>query len=220
MSEQRYIVLTPHQDNVNEPISAEHINELQDAIVQLQSELQRQSDEDFLNSTLFVLENSTVNNAAIVDDLQTAERFDVANAQNIIHLSEIGAIVLTEGNGAVGIVESKPILNLTERPFRRLRLVTNEFLPVGASIKYEVSFNNMEYFEITPGDAEPLDVGGEEQLQMTLRITMTATGGELWELPRVDGLAFLYQDDKYAFRFMDDGLDIDIEASWDGTIIP
>jgi hypothetical protein len=213
VSDQRYVSFVPQENNVNDPISAEDINELQRAIISAQGQDFKQGDTDFTTQALFALENHTICNSMIIDIFNNNSMINVSQS-TVRYAVDMLAIILDTPGSANGIFLTKLIANGSGKPFRKFVLIVDEYKPTGTNITYELSQDGLTYYPIVP-NANPITF--EEGVEFILRATLSRT--DLTVNPRLDGWAILYQDESYMFQFLDDGLDIPVEGGWDGTIV-
>lgn len=217
MSDQPYIRFIPRADNVDDPISAEHINELQNAFLEKQKGDFRQADQNLLANALFNLENHPAINSMIIDVFEDASRMNLGGSQYVRYDEDIRSIVFDETGEMQGMFATRMIANGSGKPFRKLILIVNEYKPTGTDIHYEISYDGIEFFPIQPNSSIPLEVGVARP-EFTLRVHFSKdTTLETEPVPRLDGWALLYQDDAYSFRFLDNGITIDIENGSNGT---
>lgn len=216
MNNRTYQRFVPQEDNTNDVIQAEDINELQRSIEKLQEDSFVQGDASFLNRCLFALEHHPDANSMIVDLLEDNAKLDESR-MTLTYYDETAKSLALDESFLTGTAVTRVIVNKTGRPFRKLVLLADEYKPEGTSVTYEISYNNQTYYPITANQAIPIQPP-EELAQFYLRITFQKNNEET-SSPRVDAWALLYLDTTYAFRFLDDGLNIDTESDWDGTII-
>lgn len=218
MSQERYIRFAPLEDNVNQTVKADDINALQEAIDLQQQEDFRQGDKDFVNEMLFSLQNHPVANSVIYDLFSDNTKMNVSAFTNVNYYEDISAVLFEPSEAGVpGVFLTKAIQNPTLTPVRKALFMAHDYKPAGTSIAYEFSYDGVNFIPVTPGDSTPLETT-DAGVEFFVRATMTGdetTGA----FPRLHGWAVLYQDENYMFRFMEDGLDIDIEGAWDGTIV-
>lgn len=214
MNKRTYVSFIPQEDNVLDVIQAEDINELQEAIKDNQEEIFRQADTQFLDRCLFTLSQTPQANAMIYDLLQDTNKINVPEMKGIRYNEKIRALVLD--NAFSGSFITKALINETGRPYRKLYLITDHYQPQGTDMIFEFSYDGISYYPMTPNHPA-VTILPNERGECYIRVTMTR--GLTSVVPRLDAWALIYEDETYVFRYMEDGLDIDIEASWDGRII-
>lgn len=194
----RYKRFVPHEDNVEEIISADHVNELQDQSEINQAELYRQDDIDFLDRALFVLENHTVVNAMYVDLLENITKLDIENSPGISFDPKERAVSLAEGDLIEATLLTKPFQNLNNTNITDLVFMASANIPEGAKILYEISNNGLNYYPIIPNEANVFQIPTLGS-QMRLRIRFFRSPG--METPVLKNYAVLYRDAKHVVSF-------------------
>jgi hypothetical protein len=215
MNERTYKQFTPKENNTT-PISADHINELQKTLERTQEELFYQADVAFLSKSLFTLDQHPDANSMIVDTLEDASRVDSTRSQSVSYIEETNSIAFDHPTSLTGVFRTRAVQNETRMPMRKVILLTDEYTPEGAKIDYEISYDAVVFHPITPNYAIPLETG-DERGEIYIRATFSRLTEDLQ--PRIDAWAILYQDETYAFRYLDDGINLGVEAGWDGTIV-
>jgi hypothetical protein len=216
LSERQYISFTPKENNTDMTISADHINEIQEAVEKTQEELFYQADVAFLNKSLFALEHHPDTNSMIVDLLEDSSRIDVPTMTHVSYVEETDSVSFNHPTALEGEFTTRAIINETKMPIRKVVLLVDEYVPEGSQIQYEISYDNVNYYPITANYAIPKEVEGELG-QIYLRIKFKRLTPDVF--PRLDAWAIMYEDATYAFKYLDDGINLGIETGWDGTII-
>lgn len=215
---QRYKTFIPKTDGSQEIISAEDINNLQYTVEEVQEKNLSQDDRMFVTKALFSLNNHETSNAIMMDTLSTSDNLNLPLSSNVYYDAVRRSIVYEPQTLAEGIMDTKILANPNQTPYRKLILLVSEFKESGTDIFYEFSYDGVTFHPITPNQGIPVDLIEERTSNLTLRFRFQTT--ELEKIARIDAWALLYQDEAYMIRFMEDGLNIDIESPWDGTIIP
>lgn len=213
---QRYQSFVRHEDNTNEVISAEHVNALQGVLEEVQQQNFRESDQTFLNRALFTIEQTPSANAMIVDLLENNEKINLSLSQGARYESKTHSMVFDDPQFLTATMTTTVITNPTEAPMRKILLLTDEYAPLGVNISYEFSYDNIQFFPINQNVGTPLVVDAPLDRGI-LRATIRRGSSSV--IARIDAFALLFEDETYNFKFLDDGLDIDIESNWDGTIV-
>lgn len=213
MSTRKYTKYDDKEDHLS-VISAEDINALQRAVEALQENSFAQADDAFLDRALASLGHHPEANAMIVNLMDgTAIGVTVAHTGTYVDPITRSLRLSADANEGYSVAT---LINPTGKPFLGPLLLSDHVYPDGASVIYEISYDDQAYYEATPNQAQPLEVDVERS---TVYVRISLSRAQLEQEPRVDAWAILYGDETYGFRFLDDGLDIGIESLWDGTII-
>lgn len=213
MTERKYTPFIPKENNLS-TIDANDINELQRAVEELQKTAFIQADDAFLDRCFVSLAHHPDANAMIVNTMDGSLRGVSMTYRDTYLDTATRSIVLTPGAYSGYMVAEIP--NETGKAMRLPVLLVDEHTDDSSRIEYEMSYDDQTYYPIRPNEAMPLEVDTERSI-LYLRITLNRYVEET--NPRVDAWAVLYKDETFAFKFLDDGLDIGVESLWDGTIV-
>lgn len=194
----RYKRFTPHEDNVDEIISSDHVNELQTQIQSNQRELYRQDDVDFLDRALFILEHHTVVNSLYIDLIDDITKVDLPASPGIIFNEEERSFTLEDTDLREALLITKPFQNLNNTNMRDVIFMASSNLPVGSQITYEISNNGVNFYKIEPNEANVYEIPTVgSQLYLRIRFYRSPNG----ETPMLKGYAILFRDAKYVVNF-------------------
>lgn len=197
-------------------IKSDDINELQEAIQKAFGEIYTQNDTWFELFCLFVLQQQGEVNALFIDRLQDESFFNVAKMKNLGYDKLTKSIGFLNESAYEGTAVTKTIVSPTEKNIRHILLITNEYKPEGTEILYEISHDGENYVSITPNGYTPITL---EQPKPCVYLKIKMKRSSTLHSPKLYSWALLYQDDYYAYRYVDDGITTNIESGWDGTIV-
>lgn len=214
----RYVRFDPKMNDANQVISAEHVNALQDTSERTQQGLFKAQDRDFLDKALFILEHHRGVNGLWLDLFENVAKIDLPKTQNLVFSEVEQGIVFPDNTGLTqGVLYSRPYLNPNSTNMKKVMVIASGFVPAGASIKIEISNNDVDWFELSLSDSELFEIP-TNGAKLTLRATFLRTEGV--ESPRLDAWALLYYDVKSDIIEMPDGSDIIITDPSDPTDYP
>lgn len=194
----RYKRYTPHEDNVEEIISADHVNELQDRSEVNQRELYRQDDVDFLNRALFVLEHHTIVNSLYVELGDDITKVDMENSPGIKFDQNERSFSMENGDAIEATLLMRTFQNQNNTNLSDIIFMASASIPDGAKILYEVSNNGLNYYPITPNEANVFRIPTIGST-LDLRIRFFRSPG--LKTPMLKAFAFLFRDAQYVVDF-------------------
>lgn len=213
MSKKIYQRFVPVEDHLS-TISAEDVNELKAAVENLQEQTFIQEDLLFTDRCVMALANHPEANALVVDTLDEQDVGLTYHLRNLTYHQEMRGMVLDIGQASGSLTVEIP--SPTGKVIRLPVILAEEYRPQGTTTRWEVSYDNETFHPVRINEALPPNLQGERSI-LFVRFTMTRTAAD--QEPRLDAFALLYKDETYAFKFLDDGLDIGVESLWDGTIV-
>jgi hypothetical protein len=199
---ERYKRFVPHEDNVQEIISSDHVNELQDQSQANQKELFRQADEDFVTKALFTLENHPVINSMYIDDIEVPDKLEMTQSPGLAFHTEERAISF-DGTGAVeATLVGKTYINVNSTNIKQIILMSDAHIPSGAKLIYEVSNDGgANWYNVTAGSASVFEFPTNgATLKTRVKFLRAATG----EAPVLYSYAILYRDPKYVVTLLEE----------------
>lgn len=213
---ERYRRFIPHEDNVGEIISAEHINELQRQAEANQRELFRQADVDFLDRCLFVLEHHPYVNAMYIDLLEDTTKLNLDQSAGIVFSEPERAVALAD-SVVSGTLLTKVYQNPNNTTIRDVLLVVDAYVPEGSSIRYELSNNGIDFYTVLPGTSNVFTFPtAGSQLVLRAELMRPLNG----ESPLIKGIAILYRDPKYVVELLDNMPSFGDGGEWDFVFRP
>lgn len=200
--DERYKRFTPHEDNVEEIISADHLNELQDQSHKNQKELFRQDDTDFLDRALFVLEHHPVINSLYIDLLKDPTMVDEYASVGLNFSEDEAAFVFEDNTKLEATLFGKEYVNPNSTSIKRVILMSSQTTPLGSSLTFELSNNGQHFFEVIPNESNVFEfptTGGKLHVRVKFKRSADVKS------PMLKGYAVLFRDATYLVDFA--GLD-------------
>lgn len=190
----QYTKYTRHVDNSKERISADSVNKIQENISEQQVESNKIKDRAFEERIYTIFNNNLYSNAMFKDILSNGEYINLNESSNIMFDSKRAVVVLnknkTSGEMKSTIIES---IHGADIELNDFFLISNEFVPVGASIKYFVETYTGERYPILQ-NALKLPMHLVEPLIGGFKIVAVLKANGLGESPYINGYAVLYHD--------------------------
>lgn len=198
----RYKRFTPHEDNVEEIISADHTNELQEQTQKNQKELFRQDDVDFLDRALFVLEHHPIVNSLYADLAEDETKVDMLNSTGISHSAEESGFAFTDDNTIDATLNGIEFVNPNSTSIKQVILMANFTAPLGSDLTFQLSNNGIQFYELTPNEASIFEFPTTgSKLTVRVRFRRTANVAS----PLLKGYGILFRDATHVVDFA--GLD-------------
>lgn len=209
VTEGRYVRFEPKHDNVEEVISAEHINLLQETTERTQQGIFKAADRDFLDKALFILEHHRVANGMWLDLFENTSKIDLQRTKNLVFSeTEQGVVFDNKHNDTEGWLYSKPYVNANGSNMKKVMIIASRYMPTGTNITVEISNNNADWYEVSLSDSELFDIP-TEGIYLHLRAKFARTSSALTS-PRLDAWCILFYDPKNEVIIMPDGSEITI----------
>lgn len=191
-----YTKFTRHVDNAKEVISASDINKIQSAVNTGETHIIKLNANDFLQRALFAFDNNFYVNSMFADTLENLQYIDMSRSTNILYNEKEKSLYLGDMSDK-GSVITVPMSSTNETPMNDFVLLVDEYIPVGASIKYFLSVNNIDFYPIKANDVNnpnhfnvEYDPGSILNLILRIELTKNFAG----ESPRVSGYVVMYND--------------------------
>ena len=198
---QRYRRFTPHRDNVQEIISADHVNRLQDGIQGNQKELFRQEDVDFLDRSLFILEHHPVVNALYVDLLESPSKLDIPASPGLAFSTEERGVSFDTSGPIQATLNGRLFQNPNNTNIKEIVFVANQTTPAASRINFFISNNGLDFYPITPNNSAVFTfptTGSRLQIRAEFIRTSSADLS-----PLLKGYAILYRDPQYVVNLLE-----------------
>ena len=146
----RYTKYKRHVNDSTERIDAQDVNQIQSNINEHQKDTNIVKDEAFQERVYTIFENNLYTNAMFLDVYENGQYIDKTNSSNHVLDAELKNVYL-ENNKPNGIITSIRIHSVhgEEIALNDFFLVTNQYVPVGASIKYYLKLANGERYPIS-----------------------------------------------------------------------
>lgn len=192
MSNRVYTKFTRHIDNAKEPVSADHVNDVQSSISDAERNINRLHDEQFLDKVMFSFDNNLFVNSLFANETNDRQYTDFTLSSHI-QLNENERSIYVDNVSLSGELLTTRIHSSVGGgiPLNDFFLVTDEHIPTGASIKYYLVSDNEEVFPIKPNEVKPCHMFVRV---MDVRIKAVLTKNALGESPKVYGLSLMFFD--------------------------
>lgn len=198
----RYTRFVPHEDNVEEIISSEHVNVIQERAQKNQQELFRQDDVDFLDRALFVLENHPVVNSLYIDLGEDETKVDMLASTGIVHSEEERAFSFSGDDVIDATLFGAEFVNPNSTAIKQIILMANYTAPLGSDLTFQLSNNGVQYYEVIPNEASIFEFPTTGS-KLTVRVRFRRTTNV--ESPLLKGYGVIFRDATHVIDFA--GLD-------------
>ena len=193
-SKRQYTKYKRHVNESKERIDANTINKIQDDINIQQKESNMLKDTAFEERVYTIFDNNLYANAMFIDYFKTGEYINMSECSNI-KLDSLKAQLIIDGKNDTGTAISTLICSVhgEEAELNDFFLITNDYIPIGAEIKYYLETSVGERWPITP-NALKLPLHLHENLKFGFKIVACLKANALNESPIINGYAVLYWD--------------------------
>lgn len=192
-NKRQYTKYKRHVNESNERVNAHTVNQLQEDLNTQQQETNAVKDTAFEERVYTIFDNNLYTNAMFIDYYKTGEYLDMNKSSNVV--IDYNKSQLSIDNGTTGTAISTVVYSVhgIEIKLNDFFLITNEYVPVGASIKYYLETHTGERWPILPNTMKlPLHLS--ENLQYGFRVVIDMQANALGESPVLNGYAILYWD--------------------------
>ena len=211
----RFIKLPPKADNIQQNISATDINIIQDIQEQSQRILFQIRDDNFKQDCQMVLEHHPAVNILWIDLFKNDDRIDLYSSYEVIFDENERAVILNPDSSVLtGFVYSKPYINPSKLPVNDIILLTKYYTPQGTLVKFQISNNGIDYFDIDPS-SNPLKHISTDGNTLIIRAELSRSA--LTNSPRIESWALLWWDPTIGIIALPDGSVIGMPLG-EGTI--
>lgn len=190
----RYTKYKRHVNDSTERIDAKNVNQIQQDINEHQEDTNIIKDTAFQERVYTIFENNLYTNAMFLDVYENGQYIDKVNSNNHVLDSKLNNVSLEKDKNS-GTVTSIRIHSVhgEEIQLNDFFLVTNQYVPVGASIKYYLKLINGERYPISANALKtPLHLSNNIEYGFSLVAELTKNA--LGESPIINGYAILYWD--------------------------
>lgn len=190
----RYTKYKRHVNDSTERIDAKDVNQIQQDINEHQEDTNIIKDTAFQERVYTIFENNLYTNAMFLDIYENGQYIDKVNSNNHVLDSKLNNVSLEKDKNS-GTVTSIRIHSVhgEEIQLNDFFLVTNQYVPVGASIKYYLKLINGERYPISANALKtPLHLSNNIEYGFSLVAELTKNA--LGESPIINGYAILYWD--------------------------
>jgi hypothetical protein len=205
MAGERYVRFPTHEDNVQEIISADHINAADNEIQIEEQQIFQIRDTEFQNKALFILQNHPVANALWIDLFQDNSRVDMPNSPGLAFNAEESSISFDDTlptPSTDAVLVSRPWTPQTGSPVNNIILFVDHYVPDGAMLTYYISNDGGQNFApINPNSSEPVQLATSGQ-QLVVKAHFQRTTPKT-PSPVIYAWAVLYDDVSYRINIPD-----------------
>lgn len=190
----RYTKYKRHVNDSTERIDAHDVNQIQENINEHQEDTNIIKDTAFQERVYTIFENNLYTNAMFLDVYENGQYINKVDSSNYVLDSKLNNVYIDKDNDA-GTVTSIRIHSVhgEEIELNDFFLVTNQYVPTGASIKYYLKLMNGESYPISANALKtPLHLSSNIKYGFSLVAQLTKNA--LGESPIINGYAILYWD--------------------------
>lgn len=190
----RYTKYKRHVNDSTERIDAQDVNQIQENINEHQEDTNIIKDTAFQERVYTIFENNLYTNAMFLDVYENGQYINKVDSSNYVLDSKLNNIYLDKNHDA-GTVTSIRVHSVhgEEIELNDFFLVTNQYVPTGASIKYYLKLMNGESYPISANALKtPLHLSSNIKYGFSLVAQLTKNA--LGESPIINGYAILYWD--------------------------
>ena len=190
----RYTKYKRHVNDSTERIDAQDVNQIQENINEHQEDTNIIKDTAFQERVYTIFENNLYTNAMFLDVYENGQYINKVDSSNYVLDSKLNNICIDKDHDA-GTVTSIRIHSVhgEEIELNDFFLVTNQYVPTGASIKYYLKLMNGESYPISANALKtPLHLSSNIKYGFSLVAQLTKNA--LGESPIINGYAILYWD--------------------------
>ena len=190
----RYTKYKRHVNDSTERIDAQDVNQIQENINEHQEDTNIIKDTAFQERVYTIFENNLYTNAMFLDVYENGQYINKVDSSNYVLDSKLNNIYLDKDHDT-GTVTSIRVHSVhgEEIELNDFFLVTNQYVPTGASIKYYLKLMNGESYPISANALKtPLHLSSNIKYGFSLVAQLTKNA--LGESPIINGYAILYWD--------------------------
>lgn len=190
----RYTKYKRHVNDSTERIDAQDVNQIQENINEHQEDTNIIKDTAFQERVYTIFENNLYTNAMFLDVYENGQYINKVDSSNYVLDSKLNNIYIDKDHDT-GTVTSIRIHSVhgEEIELNDFFLVTNQYVPTGASIKYYLKLMNGESYPISANALKtPLHLSSNIKYGFSLVAQLTKNA--LGESPIINGYAILYWD--------------------------
>lgn len=190
----RYTKYKRHVNDSTERIDAQDVNQIQENINEHQEDTNIIKDTAFQERVYTIFENNLYTNAMFLDVYENGQYINKVDSSNYVLDSKLNNIYIDKDHDT-GTVTSIRVHSVhgEEIELNDFFLVTNQYVPTGASIKYYLKLMNGESYPISANALKtPLHLSSNIKYGFSLVAQLTKNA--LGESPIINGYAILYWD--------------------------
>jgi hypothetical protein len=190
----RYTKYKRHVNDSTERIDAKDVNLLQQNINEHQEDTNVLKDTAFQERVYTIFENNLYTNAMFLDVYENGQYIDKVNSKGYTLDSKLNNVYVEKDKDLATITSIRiHSVHGEEIQINDFFLITNEYIPTGASIKYYLKLSTGELYPITQNALKtPLHLSSN--IEYGISVVAELTKNALGESPIVNGYAILYWD--------------------------
>jgi hypothetical protein len=192
-NKRQYTKYKRHVNESNERVDAKTVNKLQEDLSTQQQETNAVKDTAFEERIYTIFNNNLYANSMFVDYFKTGEYVNMNESSNVAF--DYSKTQLSIDNNTTGTAISTLIHSVhgADIELNDFFLITNQYVPVGAEIKYYLETHTGERWPILPNKLKlPLHL--TQNLKYGFKVIIDMKANALGETPLVNGYAILYWD--------------------------
>jgi len=195
-NKRQYTQYKRHVNESQEKVNATTVNQLQTDLNDQQQDTNQVKDTAFEERVYTIFNNNLYTNAMFIDYYKTGEYLNAA-ASSSVDINYEKSLLTINSQSLQGTAISTEIYSVhgVEIELNDFFLITNDYVPVGASIKYFIETHTGERWPIVP-NALKLPLHLTENIAYGFKIVAELKANSLEEKPYVNGYAILYWDAK------------------------
>lgn len=184
----KYTIFQQHVNNALEKVHGEHLNIIQGAVNDMQSDITEVYNKNFLNDCIFVLENNPCINMMFFLDFATQNDIFRAKSSGYTHVPGNNCVI---ANTPVAIVHSIAYKSEYSSIINEFILKADASIPVGCAIRYYISVDLKNYYPINPSMSEPYKI---PMVNDTVYLKIELIKNQRGESPSLFSVALYYND--------------------------
>lgn len=200
-AKRQYTKYKRHVNESQERVNAETVNQIQVDINNQQQETNQVKDTAFEERVYTIFNNNLYTNAMFIDYYKTGEYLNVTESTGVM-LDFEKSLMTIDSKSNKGVAVSTKIFSVhgVEVQTNDFFLITNDYIPIGASIKYFLETYTGERWPIVP-NALKLPLHLSENAENGLKVVTELTANAMGEKPYVNGYALLYWDKQVELNY-------------------
>lgn len=193
-NKRQYTKYKRHVNESQERVDAKTVNQLQDDLSTQQQETNNVKDKAFEERIYTIFDNNLYTNAMFVDYFKTGE-YIAMNESSDVELDYPKTQLSIAAGKTEGTAISTAIYSVhgIEVELNDFFLITNEYIPIGAEIKYYLETYTGERWPILPNSLK-LPMHLSENLKYGFKVVIEMKANALGESPLLNGYAIHYWD--------------------------
>ena len=192
-NKRQYTKYKRHVNESQERVDAATVNQLQEDLNVQQKETNDVKDNAFEERIYTIFNNNLYTNAMFVDYFKTGEYINMNESSGVEIDYSKTQLNIKEGMEGTAVSTAIYSVHGTTVEMNDFFLITNEYVPVGAEIKYYLETYTGERWPILP-NALKLPLHLSENLKYGFKVIIDIKANALGESPLLNGYAILYWD--------------------------